>query len=88
MKDFGTSAIPNPMAMLLTQQRDLGLTARRRTASHVEPRLLGVCRFRVDAGVDAVSSGFPRRMTMARPIAIMSRRASGRSTICSRWFLT
>ncbi|HEY6828612.1 MAG TPA: carboxypeptidase-like regulatory domain-containing protein [Gemmatimonadaceae bacterium] len=26
MKDFGTSAIPNPMAMLLTQQRDLGMT--------------------------------------------------------------
>ena len=26
MKDFGTSAIPNPMAMLLTQQRDLGMS--------------------------------------------------------------
>jgi len=26
MKDFGTSSIPNPMAMLLTQQRELGMT--------------------------------------------------------------
>ena len=26
LKDFGTSAIPNPMAMLLTQQRELGMT--------------------------------------------------------------
>ncbi len=26
LKDFGTSAIPNPMAMLLTQQRGLGMT--------------------------------------------------------------
>jgi hypothetical protein len=26
MRDFGTAAIPNPMAMLLTQQRDLGMS--------------------------------------------------------------